>query len=171
MLVLWISLGVFCGLILLTLATVVWSYRWVWMDGYAKVLFADEMKHIHVRLLRVLGESKFDASFNGKPETYRIDKNYIYTTGRFNQRIMCYVVGDLEPKSLLEIDPREDKPNRSALEFNKVARNRVAEQTIDAFDDGILTPVMGMMLVGVILLIAIVGAAWYVVDTLKVTPQ
>lgn len=141
----------------------VWSFRWVWVDGYFKVIFYDGSKHMFPKLMKLGVDKSFRYKIGKTAHRYVIDPDTIYTMGRFKQRVLHYVIGDALPKAPTAIElmgPGEK--NRSSVEFEKVAGNRITEQLLTVFKRSAISPTMALLILLVVMVVGFIGVGGYV---------
>lgn len=166
--------GLFCLLFVLRMA---WAWRFLWLDGYYRIILYNEDKHIVSVMKRMVGVRSFSLDVEGVTHRFEIESDKIFTQGRFKIRTLHYVLGDLKPKGnwipvmppsgipSTQVDVLADDPmdlsdeDRSSTEFEYVANNTVTTQILNAFKDSVIGPGMSLILLGLVLLLGIGGLA------------
>ncbi len=171
--------GLFSLGVLIFVLWQIFSLRYIWRDGYYRVILYNEDKHMMPMMLRLKAVKSFSLTLEDILHRFEIDSDHIFTQGRFKIRTLHYVLRDLKPKGgwmvknpsighlATMVDPLRDDPigpddeNRDSVEFGKVASNTVTAQLMDAFKEPKITPAITLLIIGGIVIVGILGLGFW----------
>ena len=146
-----ISIITMAGLLFLLLAYLLWERRYLWIEGYHRVTFIREDKNEIHALIKL---SVDDEKFTFRRKKYIVEKDSILHAGRLRLPQMYYIFGRAEPLDLLGM---KDQTQLSALDYEIVAENTVAQQLLSAFIPPFISPTMSFLIISGLVVISAIG--------------
>ncbi len=153
-----VGFGIFVGVVLIFL--ILHHYRFILFGGYTRVVFLSADENITSRHIKLDTKAdSFELLQDGEEVKYGIDSDCIYKTGRFRMPIIFYRLGDAEPINMRHPE-RETKV--AAVDYARVAKNKVTKDLLEAFDESFLNPQNILLITIVVIGIGILGLGVFV---------
>lgn len=123
--------------------------------GRMRAVFIDSNKSITAKMVTLQDNGKSFRIKNQRAK-YQVVAAAVARSGMFRIPTSYYIQGNTEPLNLLTM---KAEVSLLATDFEEATETHVAADIIDKFSDPILTPLTGLIIVIIVVIIA-VGASW-----------